>query len=66
MAMVYALLRSPRARVAHLADGDFQPALCGRPVNLTSNVPWGRRTCRDCMRIANTTEVRRVPISSNH
>lgn len=62
--MVYALLRSKRARVAHLADGNFQPALCGRPVSLTSNVPWGKRICRDCIRIANTTEIRRVPRSA--
>lgn len=30
-------------------------------VEIDAGVMAGRRLCRDCMRIANTTEVRRVP-----
>lgn len=60
--MQYAIKRGRRT-VAHLADGEFQPALCGRPVDLTSNVPWGKRTCAYCLRIARTTELRRVPFT---
>ena len=60
MPLVFAIMRGRRT-VAHLADGDFQPALCGRPVDLTSNVPWGKKRCQDCIRIANTTVVMRVP-----
>lgn len=58
--MIYAIKRGRRT-VAHLSDGDFKPPLCGRTADLTSNVPWGKKTCADCIRIANATEVRRVP-----
>lgn len=57
--MMYALRRGKR-HVAHLADGEFLSPLCGRPADLTANVPWGRRVCADCERIAATTEVVRV------
>lgn len=57
--MTFAIKRG-RRNVAHLSDGDFQPALCGRPTDLTSNVPWGKKRCKDCIRIANSTVLRRV------
>lgn len=47
---VYAILRNP-GTVAHLAPGPFGRALCGRRSDMTSNVPGGRRLCKDCARI---------------
>lgn len=60
---MYAIKRGKR-NVVHLADGEFRPPLCGRAADLTSNVPWGKRLCRDCQRIAATTTVVRVRDSS--
>lgn len=56
-------IRAGRNTVAHLVDGDFLPALCGRPTDFTSNVPWGRRLCKDCLRIEESTtlKIERVP-----
>lgn len=54
--MTYLLRRGPGSlrRKAHLAKydvlGRIVGAWCGRPYNLTSNVPWGCKTCRDCAR----------------
>lgn len=46
---VYAIKRRPRT-VAHISPAPFAPSLCGRPVDMTSNAPGGRRVCRDCAR----------------
>lgn len=60
--MTYLIKRGPRARqrkaVAHLATfdrwGEIAGAWCGRDdFNLTSNVPWGLRRCKDCLRRMN-------------
>lgn len=53
----YAILAHKRT-VAHLCDGPFSPPLCGRGANLTSNTPGGRRTCKDCWRIATSIHSR--------
>jgi hypothetical protein len=54
-------------RKAHLARydqfGNIAASWCGRPYNLTSNVPWGLPRCKDCTRKAaaaayQTTEAR--------
>jgi hypothetical protein len=58
--ITYLIKRGPRAQqriaVAHLArfdeDGAARSAWCGRTsFDLTSNVPWGLATCKDCKRI---------------
>jgi hypothetical protein len=57
--MTYLIKRGPRARrriaVAHLARydsfGEISGAWCERTgFDLTSNVPWGLRRCKDCSR----------------
>lgn len=56
--MTYLIKRGPRARrriaSAHIAKydvhGNIAGAWCGRDYNLTSNVPWGLRRCKDCAR----------------
>ena len=47
---VYAIRLRPRT-VAHLAREAFGVPLCGRPVDMTSNLPGGRRICKDCARL---------------
>lgn len=47
--------RGARRRKAHLARynawGQIAGSWCGRSdYDLSSNVPWGRPTCRDCLR----------------
>lgn len=58
---MYLIKRGKRAvkreAVAHIArynpHGQIQGAWCWRTeFNLTSNVPWGLRVCRDCARRA--------------
>lgn len=49
--MFYAILRKP-GTVAHLTREKFGLPLCGRGANMTSNLPGGRRVCRDCDRRA--------------
>lgn len=52
MRFVYAIKRGKRALYrqarAHLAMQEFGSSLCGAPVDVTSNVPWGLRTCKHC------------------
>lgn len=55
--MAYLLRRGPGSlrRKAHLARydafGNIAGAWCHRTgFNLTSNVPWGCKTCKDCLR----------------
>jgi len=52
MNFVYTIKRGKRALYrqarAHLALGEFQGALCGAPTDITSNVPWGLKTCKHC------------------
>lgn len=58
----YLIKRGPRARNrtarAHLArydaHGEISDAWCGRTdFDLSSNVPWGLKTCKVCIRKAN-------------
>jgi hypothetical protein len=55
--VTFVLRRGPGAlrRSAHIAKfnqlGDITGALCGRPVNMSSNVPWGQPRCKDCLRL---------------
>jgi hypothetical protein len=65
--MMYLLQRGPGSlrRVAHLQLHDQftgKPTgepLCGirRPFNLNSNVPWGCRTCKNCLKAASRMAV---------
>ena len=48
---MYAFLRGTRT-VAHLTPEKFGNPICGRGAHMTSNLPGGRRECRDCARIA--------------
>lgn len=57
--MTYLLRRGPGAlrRVAHFARydalGQIADSWCGRPYNMSSNVPWGQPRCKDCIRRMN-------------
>ena len=62
MSATFLIKRGPRARrriaTAHLAVfdryGEVSGAWCGRTgFDLSSNVPWGLRRCKDCLRRAN-------------
>ena len=54
--MTYLLTRGPGAmrRVAHFARydafGRIAGSWCGRPYNMSSNVPFARPRCKDCLR----------------
>jgi hypothetical protein len=57
--MTYLLRRGPGAirRVAHYARydqfGNIADSWCGRPWNLSCNVPFGQPRCKDCIRKMN-------------
>lgn len=55
--MTFVLRRGPGSlrRSAHYAKfdqfGNVVGAWCKRPVNMSSNVPWGQPRCKDCERL---------------
>jgi hypothetical protein len=61
MNFVYAIKRGKRALYrqarAHLAVQNFGGALCGARTDVTSNVPWGLKTCKHCARLATRVRV---------
>lgn len=59
--MSYLIQRGPRARAgkakAHLARydqwGNIAGSWCGAAYSLASNVPWGLKCCKHCLRLGN-------------
>jgi hypothetical protein len=49
---MYYAIRRGRRTVAHLTTNKFGLPLCGRDADMTSNASGGKRTCRDCQRLA--------------
>lgn len=62
-AMVFAM-RYGKRTVAHLSPGKLRLPYCKRGVDMTSNLPGGRRVCKDCMRIVQAANQQNSPLEA--